>query len=93
MLKIKKTKRYEKDVKRIGKQRLPMDEMRKVVTILQHGRKLPMKYRDHKLENNGIFKDVRECHIRPDWVLVYSIYKEDLILLLLRTRSHSEVLE
>ena len=93
MLKIKTRKQFEKDYKKIRKQGMPVREMWDIVRKLQRREKLPLRNRDHGLLNDGIFKNVRECHIRPDWVLVYAIQEEELILLLLRTGSHSEILE
>lgn len=59
--------------------------------MLQNEVKLPDKYKDHQLENTKEFRNVRECHIRPDWLLIYRIDKQELILLILRTGSHSDL--
>lgn len=52
---------------------------------------LPEKYRDHKLTNSKDYENVRECHIEPDWLLIYEIIGDELILNLLRTGSHSDL--
>ena len=52
---------------------------------------LPARYRDHQLTASKHFQGVRECHIQPDWLLVYKVNKEELILNLLRTGSHSDL--
>ena len=88
MLRIRIQKRFEKDYKKRG---LPTDELWEVVRMLQNEVKLPDKYKDHQLENTKEFRNVRECHIRPDWLLIYRIDKQELILLILRTGSHSDL--
>ena len=77
--------------KKIKKRGLPTDELWEVVRMLQNEVKLPDKYKDHQLENTKEFRNVRECHIRPDWLLIYRIDKQELILLILRTGSHSDL--
>jgi len=52
---------------------------------------LPEKYRDHALTNSRNYKDMRECHIQPDWLLVYKVVQGMLILKLIRTGSHSDL--
>lgn len=52
---------------------------------------LPKQYRDHALVNSRNYKNMRECHIEPDWLLVYQIVQETLILKLIRTGSHSDL--
>ena len=52
---------------------------------------LPERYRDHALINSRQYKDVRECHIQPDWLLIYRIVRDRLILKLIRTGSHSDL--
>ena len=52
---------------------------------------MPEKYRDHKLTNSKDYENVRECHIEPDWLLIYEIIDDELILNLLRTGSHSDL--
>ena len=57
--------------------------------MLAHGQKLPERYRDHNLSGN--YQSCRECHITPDWLLIYKIYDKELILLLNRIGSHSSL--
>lgn len=61
------------------------------ISILQKQEALPAKYRDHQLTNSKEYKDVRECHIEPDWLLIYRVKDEVLILELSRTGSHSDL--
>ena len=60
-----------------------------VVDMLAAGNELPEKYRDHSLSGN--FAGCRECHITPDWLLIYEISNEELILYLTRTGTHSDL--
>ena len=57
--------------------------------MLSNNIKLPAEYKDHQLTGN--WKDFRECHIKPDWLLVYSIHNDTLILTLSRTGTHSDI--
>ena len=52
---------------------------------------VPEAYRDHALTNSRNYKDMRECHIEPDWLLVYKVVRQTLILKLIRTGSHSDL--
>lgn len=63
----------------------------KVVQMLQNQQPLPKKYHDHALTDSRNFKNVRECHIEPDWLLIYQIIEERLVLKLMRTGSHSDL--
>lgn len=62
-----------------------------VVEKLANGKKLASKYKDHALINNKYYKNCRECHIEPDWLLVYKYIENELLLLLVETGSHSEL--
>lgn len=62
-----------------------------MVDILAAGEQLDIKYKDHQLVNSARFKDCRECHIEPDWLLVYRIKNDEVILLLVETGSHSDL--
>ena len=64
-----------------------------VVDVLSQKQQLDPKYKDHALYNDKRFKDCRDCHIEPDWILIYKYLDKDLILLLVNTGSHSEVLD
>ena len=60
-----------------------------VLKLLADGEPLPAKYKDHNLTGN--FKGCRECHITPDWLLIYEVSNGDLILYLTRTGTHSDL--
>ncbi len=86
---IKFTNQFKKDLKLAKKQNNNLDKLFDVVSILADGGTLDTKYRDHEL--SGKYKGTRECHIEPDWLLVYEIRGEVLVLMLYRLGSHSEL--
>ena len=86
---IERTAQFKRDFKLAEKQGLDMTELAKVITILANGDKLPDKYRDHELQGN--YKGYRECHIEPDWLLIYKISSNILVPSLVRTGSHSRL--
>ena len=88
---VKTTSQFKKDYKLAMKRNLNISLLKEVVTLLSMGEKLPEKYRDHALTGNWVGH--RECHISPDWLLVYRIENDILVLTLSRTGSHSDLLE
>jgi mRNA interferase YafQ len=78
---------FKKDFKRILKQGKRLDELKAILKLLVAGKEIPEKYKDHQLTGN--WKEFRELHIQPDWLLVYKI--ENDVLTLIRTGSHSEL--
>lgn len=91
MLKIEYTGQFKRDFKLAVKRGCNPDKLQEVVTILTNEQPLPEKYRDHALVNSRNYKDMRECHIEPDWLLVYKVYQDVLLLKLIRTGSHSDL--
>ncbi|MDU5594447.1 type II toxin-antitoxin system YafQ family toxin [Peptoniphilus rhinitidis] len=90
MRKIKVRKSFEKDLKRIKKSgNYSLEKLYEVVDKLAEGIILEERYRDHKLSGN--YKGLRECHINPDWLLIYEIRDAELVLILNRTGSHSDL--
>lgn len=89
MLKVEFTGQFKKDYKLAIKRGCDPKEIKAVITFLVNERPLPEKYRDHVLTNSRNYKDMRECHIEPDWLLVYKVLRETLILRWIRTGSHS----
>ncbi len=81
------TGQFKKDYKRIKKQGKGLTDLRSVIEMLARRQPLPPKYRAHGL--SGRWHKHRECHIAPDWLLIYRIAGKDLILE--RTGSHSEL--
>ena len=90
-LKIVTTSQFKKDFKRIKKRGHDMRELHKVLDTLRAGLPLDERNRDHALVGNYI--GFRECHIRPDWLLIYAIDNERLILTASRTGSHADLFD
>ena len=82
--------RFKKGLKRMEKQGKDISLLENVVDTLAAGEKLDAKYEDHAL-SGGMYKNCRECHIQPDWLLIYRIDKGELTLVLLCTDSHSNL--
>ena len=91
MLKIEFQGQFKKDYKIAVKRGCNIDELQKVIGLLAGEQPLPEKYRDHALTNCKEYKDVRECHIQPDWLLIYKVCNDSLILKLIRTGTHSDL--
>lgn len=91
MLNLEYTNKFKKDIKKISKQGLDIEKLHKVIDILQKQEKLPEQYRDHLLVNSRNYKNMRECHIEADWLLIYKIYDDAMVLVAVRTGSHSEL--
>ena len=89
MLTIKYQAAFKKDYKRIVKRGYDMRLLEKVIELLANQKPLPEKNRDHHL--SGDYAGCRECHITPDWLLIYEVADEELILYLTRTGSHSDL--
>ena len=83
------TSRFKKDYKLLMKQGADISLLDDVIRLLSTGATLPEQYRDHALAGN--YSDFRECHIKPDWLLIYSLSNDTLILTLSRTGSHSNL--
>ncbi len=88
-MKIKYHNSFKKDYKLMKKRGLNLDKLKFVINQLASGNPLEEKYRDHAL--TGDYKGFRECHIEPDWLLIYQIIDEELVLILSRTGSHSDL--
>lgn len=86
-MELKVTKQFKKDLKRLEKQNKNLETLKAVIEILLTDQTLPKSYRNHKL--TGDWSKHRDCHIAPDWVLIYR--KEENALILERTGSHSEL--
>ena len=91
MLNIVLSNRFKKDLKIAHKRRMDITLLNAVVDKLANGETLEAKYRDHDLKGN--YAGFRECHITPDWLLIYRIDGEDLILFLSRTGTHADLFE
>lgn len=89
MLKVVYSSRFKRDYKRMVKRGCNEEDFRVVLNYLMKRESLPAKYRDHVL--SGDFKGFRECHINPDWLLIYDVKDEELILVLVCTGTHSDL--
>ena len=88
MREIIETAQFRRDYKKIASSgRASRSEFLTVVELLANDKVLPQKFRDHML--TGEWKGYRECHIRPDWLLIYQ--KQDREIILVRTDSHNEL--
>ena len=83
--------RFKKQYKRLFKQGKNLDKIDEVIDKLAKFEVLDSKYRDHSLINDKYYKNCRECHIEPDWLLIYQYEDKKLNLLLIATGSHSEL--
>ena len=90
MLKLEFTGQFKKDYKLAVKRGFDIQELEKVIRLLREDIPLPQYYNDHKLTNSRNYKNMRECHIEPDWLLVYQKNRENLILKL-RRGTHSDL--
>lgn len=89
MLTLKYVSRFKKDIKKYQHHISLLDELNAVIKLLLHQKKLPEKYRDHLLTGN--YLGIRECHVKPDILLLYWIDEEGKLLYLERIGSHSEL--
>jgi mRNA interferase YafQ len=91
MLKIERTNRFKHDYKKALKRGFDPKDFQQVVTFLVSEKPLPSKYQDHLLIDSRDYQGMRECHIHPDWLLIYKIDQGALLLQLIRTGSHSDL--
>ena len=81
--------KFKKDYKAVLKRGYDKYLLQTVIEMLSDGKTLPAKYKDHALTGN--YANYRECHVAPDWLLIYRIDKDLLILVLTRTGTHSDL--
>ena len=93
MLKIEFQGQFQKDYKAMLKQGHSPERLAEVIQLLAAGQPLPPRCRDHLLTTSKQYKDVRECHITPDWLLIYQVLQERLTLRLIRAGSHSDLFQ
>lgn len=87
------TSDFKKSLKKIYKQNKDIAKLENIISKLANKEDLEPKYRNHKLVNDKYYTNCSECHIEPDWLLIYRYYEEKLILLVVNTGSHSEILD
>ena len=86
---VKFTTQFKKDYKLAKRRGMKMELLNKTIEMLSNGESLPEKYHDHSLTGNWVGH--RECHIQPDWLLVYYYEEDVLVLTVSRTVSHSDL--
>lgn len=84
---IQSTNAFEKDSKKLQKRGKDLLKLKKIISLLAQGEQLPQKNKDHKL--SGDYLGFRECHVEPDWLLIYQVTSKTLCLV--RTGSHSDL--
>jgi mRNA interferase YafQ len=89
MYQLKFTSAYKKSYKLMKKRGLDLSLLDEVIYILRQGKQLDEKYRDHGLTGN--FQGFRECHVKPDWLLIYFIENDILTLTLVDTGTHADI--
>ena len=89
LLELKRTSQFKKDLKRVIKRDLPLNLMDAVILSLREQKPLDPIYRDHEL--SGDYIGHRECHILNDWLFIYRVDKDNLILIATRTGTHSDL--
>ncbi len=89
MYEVKPTSRFKKDLRMIAGSGRDISPMTHTVELLAQGITLPARYRDHDLK--GEWLGHRECHIAPDWLLIYKKHDDILVLTLTRTGTHSDL--
>lgn len=91
MLKIQFTGQFKRDYTMSVRRGHDPDKLWDIIAMIANGRPLPQKCQDHALTNSRKYKNMRECHVEPDWLLVYKVVDGKLTLKLIRTGSHSDL--
>ena len=86
---ISRTSQFKKDVKLAEKRGKDLSKLRSVLDVLIAGQPLPAEYKDHPLRGN--FAGSRDCHLEPDWLLIYTLTENDSHVRLERTGTHSDL--
>ena len=85
------TIKFKKQHRKLKRQNKDLNKLYIVINNLLNGEELPAKYNNHKLTDNKKYSECFECHIEPDWLLIYKVKKDKVVLLLVETGSHSEL--
>ncbi len=86
---VRTSNKYKRELRKVLSRGYQLQKLDRVIEIIASGENLPAKYADHPLHGN--MEGYRECHVEFDWVLVYRIYQDELILLLTGTGTHSDI--
>ena len=88
---VRTSNKFNKQLKKIISQGKKLEKLMYVVVQLANGIKLESKYKDHALYDNKYYNNCRECHIEPDWLLIYKHLNNEIILYLISTSSHKDL--
>lgn len=91
--KIDYTSNFKRQLKKIVKQGKDINLLLEIVARLANYEELESKYKNHHLINDKTYRNCMECHLKPDWLLVYKYINNNLVLLLVATGSHSKILD
>ena len=91
MFTIQYTNKMKRDVKRVSKRGRDISKLTAALNLLASGEQMPENYKDHPLK--GEMRGYRECHIEPDWLLVYQIVQDKLVLLASGTGTHTDLFD
>ncbi len=86
-LKIRRTTQFKRDIRKVLRRRKDIERLLSIIEALAEEKKLPSEYKDHPLTGN--YKNKCDCHVEPDWILIYAVEDDELVLY--RTGSHSEL--
>ena len=90
---INYTTKFKKQYKKLKKQGKDLKKLYEIIERIANGEILESKYKNHKLLKTKLYRDYKECHIEPDWLLIYQLNNDKLILLLCATGTHSELFD
>lgn len=82
---------FNKKLKKVSKQGKDITKLEYILSVLVNDKELEFKYKDHLLQNYKVYKNARECHIDPDWLLIYDKDENQKIIYLITTGSHSDI--
>ena len=85
------TTKFKKSYKKVMKQGKDKNKLKDIITKLGNGEILEERYKNHQLIDDKRYKDCMECHLEPDWLLIYKYINDELILLIVDTGSHSDL--
>ena len=83
------TRQFVRDLKRLGRSGHDLEELKAVMADPLAGHRLESRYRDHRLIGN--WQGRRECHLRPDWLLIYKVDREQSLIIFERTGNHADL--
>ncbi len=87
MRRLKRTTQFKRDIKRVQRRGKDLEKLKRVLESLVSGAVLAPRYWDHVLV--GQYKGTRECHLEPDWLLIYELTEDELVLI--RTGTHTDL--